>query len=76
MDLGTLLSGVNIVAKRLHTNTVIAMSSDSRRVVKGGMFLCVRGLTHDGHDYAAEAVNKGAAIVVCEDISCVPDGCD
>ena len=76
MKLETLLTGVNVTAKRLHTDTVTAMTSDSRRVAKGTMFLCVRGLTHDGHDYAAEAVEKGAVVVVCEDISCVPEGCD
>lgn len=76
MELETLLTGVNIVTKRLHTETVSAMTSDSRRVTKGGLFLCVRGLTHDGHEYAAEAVEKGAAVVVCEDLSCVPAGCD
>ena len=76
MNLETLLTGVNITAEMLHTETVTAMTSDSRRVTKNGMFLCVRGLKHDGHMYAAEAVEKGAAVVVCEDISCVPEGCD
>lgn len=76
MNLETLLTGVNITAEMLHTETVTAMTSDSRRVTKDGMFLCVRGLKHDGHMYAAEAVAKGAAVVVCEDISCVPEGCD
>jgi len=76
MEIEPLLAGVPVLSKHLHTDTVTAMTSDSRRVTEGCMFLCVRGLTHDGHDYAAEAVDRGAAVVVCEEDSFVPDGCD
>src|SRR5918999_2490584 len=33
----------------------------NRRVEEGTLFFCVRGFTRDGHDYAAEAVERGAA---------------
>jgi len=42
------------------------LASDSRRVRPGDLFFCLRGLTRDGHDYAGEAVAKGAAALVAE----------
>lgn len=39
---------------------------DSRQVVPGALFFCVRGATADGHDFAREAVRAGAAALVVE----------
>ena len=38
-------------------------SSDVR---PGGLFFCVPGYRSDGHDYAPDAVERGAAALVCE----------
>jgi UDP-N-acetylmuramoyl-L-alanyl-D-glutamate--2,6-diaminopimelate ligase len=38
----------------------------SQDVVDGALFFCVRGFTSDGHDYAPDAVERGAAALVCE----------
>jgi UDP-N-acetylmuramoyl-L-alanyl-D-glutamate--2,6-diaminopimelate ligase len=47
--------------------TVIGgMTLDSRRVSEGDLFFCVPGLLHDGHEYAATAVEAGAAALVVE----------
>ena len=35
-------------------------------VSPGALFFCVRGLSADGHDFAHEAVKRGAAALVCE----------
>ncbi len=40
--------------------------SDSRRVIPGSLFLCLKGTRRDGHDAAAEAVRAGAAWVLGE----------
>lgn len=42
------------------------ISHDSRRVVPGDLFCCVPGLVSDGHEYAAEAVERGAVGLLCE----------
>ena len=42
----------------------LAYSSGS--VAPGYLFFCVRGFKADGHDYAADAVERGAAALVCE----------
>ncbi len=39
---------------------------DSRQVVPGALFFCVRGANADGHDFAREAVRAGAAALVVE----------
>src|SRR5919201_4359173 len=42
----------------------LAYSSGS--VAPGYLFFCVRGFKADGHDFAADAVERGAAALVCE----------
>ncbi len=42
------------------------ISSDSRRVEEGFLFLCIKGRCFDGHDVAADMLAKGAAAVVTE----------
>lgn len=52
---------------------VSAVEHDSRRVGPGALFCCIPGTTVDGHDYAADAVRRGAVGVVCErpvDLGC------
>ena len=43
-----------------------AVTYDSRAVSGGELFVCVRGLVVDGHDFAAEAVARGAVALVVE----------
>jgi UDP-N-acetylmuramoyl-L-alanyl-D-glutamate--2,6-diaminopimelate ligase len=42
----------------------LAYSSES--VTPGALFFCVRGFRSDGHDFAPDAVERGAAALVCE----------
>ena len=42
------------------------IKTDSRRVDSGDIFLCIRGLTFDGHQYIKDAVARGAAAVVVD----------
>jgi UDP-N-acetylmuramoyl-L-alanyl-D-glutamate--2,6-diaminopimelate ligase len=50
----------------LETLEIGEITCDSRRVMPGMAFVCVKGGKMDGHDHAAEAVNRGAAVVVAE----------
>lgn len=45
---------------------ISALAYSSKSVVPGALFFCVRGFTSDGHDYARDAVERGAAALVCE----------
>jgi UDP-N-acetylmuramoyl-L-alanyl-D-glutamate--2,6-diaminopimelate ligase len=42
------------------------LASDSRKVKKGYVFVAVKGLSSDGHDYIAHAIKNGATVVVGE----------
>ena len=39
---------------------------DSRKVNEGSLFFCIKGYTVDGHQFAQEAVNKGAVAIISE----------
>lgn len=43
-----------------------SVSTDSRRVLPGALFVCLRGPNFDAHDFASAAAGVGAAAVVCE----------
>ncbi len=45
---------------------VAALAYDNRRVEPGTVFFCVRGFTRDGHDFAPDAVARGAAALVVD----------
>ncbi|MGL5615566.1 MAG: UDP-N-acetylmuramoyl-L-alanyl-D-glutamate--2,6-diaminopimelate ligase [Sarcina sp.] len=40
---------------------------DNRKVTEGDLFLAVKGFKVDGHDFIADAIKKGAKIIVLED---------
>ena len=39
---------------------------DSRKVVQDSLFICIEGANADGHDYAAQVVSAGAAVLVVQ----------
>jgi UDP-N-acetylmuramoyl-tripeptide--D-alanyl-D-alanine ligase len=50
---------------------VRGVSTDSRRVQEGDLFVALQGDTFDGHDYVAQVANsKAAAVLFSDDVSC------
>ena len=48
-------------------DTIIkGVTADSRQVQKGSLFVAVKGIENDGHQYIDKALSKGAAAVVAE----------
>jgi UDP-N-acetylmuramoyl-L-alanyl-D-glutamate--2,6-diaminopimelate ligase len=45
---------------------VSALAYDNRVVEPGTVFFCVRGMTRDGHDFAPDAIARGAAALVVD----------
>jgi len=39
---------------------------DSRKVQEGSVFVAIKGIQADGHEYIATAIQKGAIAIVCE----------
>ena len=42
------------------------ITDDSPLAGPGTLFVCIEGLTVDGHKYAAKAVEKGASAILCK----------
>lgn len=50
-----------------------AVCIDTRKITKGCLFICIKGERFDAHQFANEALEKGAsAVMICEDIT--PNG--
>src|SRR5579875_1015954 len=45
---------------------ITGLAYDNRLVTPGSLFFCVPGFTRDGHEFAADAVARGAAALVVE----------
>lgn len=52
---------------RAITEPVTSISIDSRTCEPGALFFAIRGDTHDGHDFVAGAIGKGAAAAVVDE---------
>ena len=69
MQLSQLLDAPLTVADR----EITGLTCDSRRIEPGFAFVCIRGTAQDGHRYAADALNKGAAVVITEEAQGLSD---
>jgi len=75
MRFSELLEAAEVVPlQRRDDAEVSGVASDSRRCTAGCCFVAVRGWNDDGHKYLSQALAAGAAAVVCQDPSAVPDG--
>lgn len=45
---------------------ITCISADGRSIGAGGLFVCLSGGNVDGHEYASQAVNNGAAAIVVQ----------
>jgi UDP-N-acetylmuramoyl-L-alanyl-D-glutamate--2,6-diaminopimelate ligase len=45
---------------------ITSIENDNRRVTPGSLFICIKGYTVDGHDFAEAAVKNGASAVLAE----------
>lgn len=67
MQLAQLCEGIAVRELGGDPETEITdLAYDSRRVGPGSIFFCVSGMSTDGHDFAAAAVDAGAAALVVE----------
>lgn len=71
MKIKDLLSGIPFEGcGEIEINNVV---SDSRKVTEGCLFVCIKGYETDGHKYAKQAAESGAAAILAQDeidVSC------
>ncbi len=65
MNIHSLLKDIKYTGKVKDFETDF-ITDDSRKVRPGCVFVCSKGLTFDGHTFAAKALEIGALLVVCE----------
>ena len=64
---------LSTIAEELHAGLpeqdaeITDIAYDSRKVVPGALFCCLRGEKTDGHRFARQAVDKGAAALIVEE---------
>jgi UDP-N-acetylmuramoyl-L-alanyl-D-glutamate--2,6-diaminopimelate ligase len=63
MRLGQLIAGAPSRAGGIE---ISGLAHDNRQVIPGALYFCVPGFTRDGHDFAPEAIARGAAALVVE----------
>ena len=69
MLLRDLLKKTEIITAAADVNIDIkSICYDTRKLRDGDLFIAIRGYEHDGHAFIEEAVRKGAACVVCEEM--------
>ena len=47
---------------------ITSITFDSREIIKGSLFIAIKGTTTDGHKFIGQAIDQGAAGIVCETI--------
>jgi UDP-N-acetylmuramoyl-L-alanyl-D-glutamate--2,6-diaminopimelate ligase len=67
MKLQKLIEHLHLLAPIKGDNPEItSIENDSRKVKKGSLFICIKGFTVDGHDFAEAAVRNGAVAILAE----------
>ena len=47
---------------------IVSLESDSRKAVKDGLFVAVKGVTTDGHKYIPMVASTHVGAIVCEEM--------
>lgn len=66
MTLEQLFDGIDEVPEKIRAKEVLGVTSDSREVRQGFLFVCIEGKSFDGHNAAADMLKKGACAVVTQ----------
>ncbi len=67
MKLHTLLDALPFCKKPIDNPEIKALIQDHRKVKEGSLFICIRGMNVDGHQFAAQAVENGAVAILAEE---------
>ncbi|MBS4172422.1 UDP-N-acetylmuramoyl-L-alanyl-D-glutamate--2,6-diaminopimelate ligase [Bacillus sp. FJAT-49736] len=66
MKLHTLFNVLPFVKLPIDNPEVNELVQDNRKVTTGDLFICIKGLTVDGHQFAEDAANRGAVAILAE----------
>ncbi len=60
--------------KELQGREASGIFTDSAKVKKNGIFVCIRGEKNDGHDHVDQAIKAGADVIVAENVRGMREG--
>ncbi|MBS4098603.1 MAG: UDP-N-acetylmuramoyl-tripeptide--D-alanyl-D-alanine ligase, partial [Sulfuricella sp.] len=65
-----LTEAATLIGAQAHgpTATFSGVTSDSRNIAAGDLFVALRGETFDGHDFVAQAIAQGAAAAMVDGV--------
>lgn len=67
MNLHILLRAIPILESFGDLDRAVShLSFDSRKISGGGLYIAVRGVAVDGHQFIGKAIDNGASVIVCE----------
>ncbi|MFD1705795.1 UDP-N-acetylmuramoyl-L-alanyl-D-glutamate--2,6-diaminopimelate ligase [Siminovitchia sediminis] len=66
MKLHTLLNALPLVKPTSENPEITCIVNDHRKVEQGALFICIKGHTADGHQFAKEAAEQGASAILSE----------
>lgn len=64
--MNTLQDLANTIAAKLHAHSFTHVTTDSRSVTPGCLFVAIKGEKFDGHDFIEQACAKGALGILCK----------
>lgn len=71
MKLNETIKGVEILqsSRPVEKECIVeSVCTDSRKCTEGSLFVAVRGADNDGHNYIPSAMERGATVIICEEI--------
>ena len=73
-SLEMLLEGIDyeVISGSVEGCEVSTVVCDTRKLVPGCLFVCISGTNFDGHEFAEEAVNAGAKVLVTQKDILIP----
>ena len=73
-SIGEVIEGIGVAEVIGRTEIEIqAPEIDSRKVIKGGAFVAIKGTQTDGHKFIENAVQGGARAIICQELPKDPD---
>ena len=60
LDVDTIIGNTNIAISSIHFN--------SEEVIESALFVAIKGLNNDGHNFISKAISTGSIAIICEDL--------
>ena len=72
MKLEDIIKGIKLIEVKGNLNSEITgVNIDSRLIQEGHIFVALKGTQADGHEYIEKAIEKGAKVVICQELPSV-----